>query len=313
MHLKSIRKSIRQLVILLCAIVLLTGALYAAAWLTNRSRIRQQTEEYARLYTPAESTCTPTSSPTQSAAPSPEPTASAEPEPGLPAVVDRPRATPDGDTIVLSLPTPPPVQESFAELQALNPETVAFLTIDDVITLPVVQRENDNSYYLTHTFEQAESSEGTLFLDGMNRLSPEDDCLIVYGHNMHNVTMFGALDRYAERSFLEAHPIAAFDTIYENRTYVPIAAFPASMNPDSPDYFEVRQFLFDPQTFDWFISRLKAKSLFDIPVDAVYGDRILLLVTCDYTKDDGRFILALRQLRDGETAEEMRALISPDA
>lgn len=314
MHSKN-KKSIRQLIILLCVVVLLFGALYVIGWYSNRSRILNKSEEYTSLYLNGDTSPVPTSAPTAEPAATPSPTAvpaiSPAPESDpLPAVVDQPIATPDSDTIVLSLPTPPPVQASFADLLELNPETIGFLRIDNLLSLPVVQRENDNAFYLTHNFERSEADEGTLFLDGMNRLVPEDDCLIIYGHNMHNGTMFGELDHYGEPSFLKAHPLVQFDTIYENRIYVPIAAFPASMNPDSGSYFDVRQIAFDPETFDLFLSRLKSRSVLKIPTDAYYGDRLLLLVTCDYTKDDGRFILALRQLRADETAEEASAMIA---
>lgn len=292
MHSKK-QNILRQTVILLCAVILLGGALYTGGWFANRSRIEEKNEEYSQLYLPTEGAAART--------------ASGEP---LPAVADEPLPTPDADTLVIALPTAPPTQESFADLLSLNPETVGFMRIDDLISLPVVQRENDNDFYLNHSFERTEAAEGTLFLDGMNRLVPEDDCLIVYGHNMHNGTMFGELDHYASAAFLRAHPLVQFDTIYENRTYVPFAAFPASMNPDSGSYFDLRQIAFTSETFDLFVSRLKMRSQVDIPVDAYYGDRLLLLVTCDYTKDDGRFILALRQLRADETAEEAAAAVA---
>ena len=312
--------NLRHAVVLLCAIILLGGAFYTGAQLSKRNSIIQKSEEYASLYNPSPteaagavqpttviSTIAPTDLPTASAAESPTPSPTADIP--LPSVVDQPITTPDSETLVLSLPTPPPVQSSFADLLKLNPETVGFLRISNLISLPVVQRENDNDYYLSHNFEQQKADEGTLFLDGMNRLTPEDDCLIIYGHNMHNGTMFGEIDHYSEVDFLKSHPLVRFDTMYENRTYVPIAAFPASMNPDSGSYFDVRQIAFDQTTFDLFLMRLKSRSVVQIPVDAYYGDRLLLLVTCDYTKDDGRFILALRQLRPDETEAEAAAMI----
>ena len=36
---------------------------------------------------------------------------------------------------------------------------------------------------------------------------------------------------------------------------------------------------------------------------------LLLLVTCEYVHDNGRFVVALRELRDGETEEQMRELM----
>ena len=219
----------------------------------------------------------------------------------MPVIVDAPIPTPDGDTLVYALPTPPPVQESFSELLAHNPDTVGYLDLDGVLSLPVVQRENDNEYYLNHTFDGAEALEGTLFLDGLNRLSPEDDCLIVYGHNMKNKTMFGKLSQYADVTYMRQHPVIHFDTLYENRSYVVFAAFSASMEPGSRSYFDVRKFIFDETEFEKFTLKLRGRSLYSVPVDVNYGDRLLLLVTCDYSNREGRFILALRQLRPDET------------
>ncbi len=50
-------------------------------------------------------------------------------------------------------------------------------------------------------------------------------------------------------------------------------------------------------------------SCIDIPVDVRYGDDILLLVTCNYSVDDGRFVLALRQIRPDEAEADMRDLV----
>ena len=262
----------------------------------------------------------PTAAPTEAStmaptdAPTPVPTAEPSPTPttqvlnaDMPVVVDEPIPTPDEDTLVIALPTPPPVQDSFAELLALNPDTVGFLDIEGMLSLPVVQRENDNDFYLDHSFKGASALEGALFLDGMNRLVPEDDCLIVYGHNMKNKTMFGRLNSYEDISFLRQHSVVHFDTIYENRAYVVFAAFTASMEPKDRRYFDVRNFIFDDVEFDKFVLKLQSRSMFNIPIDVRYGDRLLLLVTCDYTSQEGRFILALRQVRVDESESNMWA------
>jgi len=227
----------------------------------------------------------------------------------MPVPVDEPIPTPDSDTLVIALPTAPPIQLSFSRLLAENPDTVGFLEIGEMLSLPVVQRPNDNEYYLDHSFEGAKALEGTLFLDGMNRLAPEDDCLIVYGHNMKNRTMFGRLSAYGDISHLHQHPVVHFDTIYENRSYVAFAAFSASMVQGDSRYFDVRNFIFDEEGFDKFVLKLQSRSVFKSPVDVRYGDRLLLLVTCDYSNREGRFILALRQLRPDENEGNMFALM----
>ena len=259
----------------------------------------------------SEPTSMTTPEPTPEPTPTPDPTPTPSPEPTpveMPVAVDVPIPTANADTLVFALPTAPPVQDSFSELLALNPDTVGYLEIEGLISLPVVQRENDNDHYLDYNFDGEQSREGALFLDGVNRLVPEDDCLIVYGHNMRNGTMFGSLDRFARLKFLKAHPIVRFDTLYENRLYVPFAAFAASMNPKDRHYFDVRQFLFDPTGFELFTQEMQSRSARKIPVDVRYGDGLLLLVTCDYTRNQGRFILGLRQLRPGETEADMQKL-----
>lgn len=331
---KSSRPTARTAIFWLCAFVLAAGVLYTANWMLNRERIRRESEQYSNLYTAAIETpvpeCTeiPVAPPAETSAPTSPP---AEPMPEVedfpivtpspihaipaegemqPEVIDVPIPTPDTDTIVYALETPPPIQESFSELLALNPETIGFLKIGNIVSLPVVQRKNDNDYYLDHTFSGDRSNEGTLFLDGFNQLIPADDCLIIYGHNMNNGTMFGNLRSYLNKDFFRDSSIVFFDTIYENKQFVPFAAFNASMKPSNPNYVDIRRYLFSESEFDGFVSLLRAYSEHDVPVDVRYGDQLLLLVTCDYSNDDGRFILALRRLREDETTASVRNLIA---
>ena len=66
--------------------------------------------------------------------------------------------------------------------------------------------------------------------------------------------------------------------------------------------------MFDETQFELFTLKMQARSVYDVPVDLRYGDRLLLLVTCDYTNPEGRFILALRQLRPDETEADAYAM-----
>lgn len=310
---------------------------YVAYYYIDLGRVQSESERYGQLYGRATEAATEAPTPVPTEAPTPVPTEAPTPVPteattaiptatdapaptGVPAATailpgadmpqagDAPIPTPNADTLILALPTPPPVQSSFDALLALNPDTVGFLDIEGMLSLPVVQRENDNDFYLDHSFEGADAREGALFMDGLNRLVPEDDCLIVYGHNMKNNTMFGKLSAFAQTDYLRQHPVLRFDTLYENRSYVVFAAFSASMEPGNRSYFDVRQFIFDEAEFDKFALKLQSRSIYAIPVDVRYGDHLLLLVTCDYVNREGRFILALRQLRPDETEASAWAL-----
>ena len=269
-----------QLFCLACALIILGCVAYVAGYFAEQGRVRREGEVYRAMYSPAPletqapvatATATPTAIPTATstvvptAASSPTPvatpTATGSPTPApTPTpeaqVVDEPLPTPNENTIVLSLPTEPPPQESFAELLRYNPDTVGYLSIGEIVDLPVVQRENDNEYYLTHAYSGEEAREGALFLDGANRLSDEN--LIIYGHNMRNGTMFGELSSFGEREFLLKNAVVRFDTLYENALYVPFAMFEASMDENDGHYFDVRQIVFDETSFELFVLKCAA-------------------------------------------------------
>ena len=251
---------------------------------------------------------TPSAEPTQTTDATPSAACTPPAQSSFDVAVDStivPLATPDGDTIVYAMETPPPEQFAFGDLLALNPDTVGFVRLDDVLSLPVVQRPNDNEFYLNHSFNLEESFAGTLFLDGSNLLVPEDNSLIVYGHNMRNGTMFRPLIAYEQLSFLKEHPLLRFDTIYKNRVYAPFAVFTVTTDEGSARYMNIRQFMFDEESWDEYISDMRALSVHDIDIDVEYGDHVLLLVTCEYTHNNGRFVVALRAQREDETTEEL--------
>lgn len=338
------KKRAQNLLILsICIPIMLATLGYTAHWEATRASIERNNAAFSALYlpeaTPQTDTSLPvvtplptqtpsplsTAAPTQTVAPQSSATVASVPATQAAAQVTQtttpsvtpvpfeiasdatraPLATPDADTIVLSLETPPPTQNAFADLLALNPDTVAFLRIDDFLSLPVVQRANDNQYYLNHSFDNEESNAGTLFLDGSNLLVPEDKNLIVYGHNMRNGTMFRPLLQYEQLSFLKTHPLVRFDTLYQNRDYVPFAVFTVTADAHSDRYLNLRQFLLDEADWSNYIADMRRLSIHDIPVDVCYDDHVLLLVTCEYTHDNGRFVVALRALREDETRADM--------
>lgn len=314
----------KLLTLTICIPVMLVCTVYMLHWETNRAAIERDNAAFSALYSPIVAP-SPTAMPEaanetktdeidishRTVSPSPAPTAIAASEDFEVAsdATRRPLSTPGSDTLVMALETPPPVQKSFGDLLALNPDTVGFLRIDGLLSLPVVQKSNDNEYYLSHSFSGEESAAGTLFLDGSNLLTPEDANLVIYGHNMKNGTMFRPLIRYEKLDFLKEHPLVRFDTIYQNRVYAPFAVFTITADKGGERYVNIRQFLFDEESFSDFIEDMRSLSEHQIPVDVCWGDSVLLLVTCEYTHDNGRFVVALRALREDEDPDEICALI----
>lgn len=208
-------------------------------------------------------------------------------------------------------PTPvPPVQEDFAALYEQNPHLVAWLDAGSTISLPVVQF--DNEYYLDHDFYGKSDAAGTVFLNAANLLWPQDQHLLLHGHNMKDGSMFATLTKYREQDWLRQNPIVYLRTIYDEQptAYVVLSVFDASMDEGAPGYFNLGRIRFDSdEAFLGFCRELEEVSLFDVPVDAQSGDCLLSLVTCSYFHENGRLTVVCRKLRDDETVEDVTALM----
>ena len=127
---------------------------------------------------------------------------------------------------------------------------------------------------------------------------------------MRDGSVFGDLDKFRDLGYLKENAITTFNTIYEDGLYVPFAVFDISATPGGQDYVDMRQFNFGSDgDFMNFVYEAKDRSIFDIPVDVERGDHLLSLATCSYGNENGRLIVMLRALREGETAEDMAALV----
>ena len=218
----------------------------------------------------------------------------------------------------------PPVQKDFQKLLKANRNTVGWLKVGASVDNAVVQ--SDNEYYLDHNFFGQLDSNGTLFMNAANSLYPRDDVLLIHGHAMKSGAMFWTIKEFDSEAYLQKYPIVSFRTIYDEQEvlYTPIAAFRASMTEQHPQYFDVLQMNFeddeppvlesDPnaprksKAFQTYLDSLAERSLWQPKVDVTPDDALLMLVTCTYEVDDGRYMLVCRRLREGETAESITAL-----
>ena len=97
--------------------------------------------------------------------------------------------------------TPEAIAESFEELRALNPDTVAWLTLDGTaIDYPVVQGESNFTYLNTDVYGSFALA-GSIFLDVDCDADFSGRYSLLYGHHMENGRMFGDLDKYKDGAF----------------------------------------------------------------------------------------------------------------
>ncbi len=208
-----------------------------------------------------------------------------------------------------------PVNGRFYALLEQNKDTVGWLEVEGIdISLPVVQL--DNSYYLKHNFYGEESSHGTLFLSRYNIADPNnadypDDCLIIFGHNMLDGTMFSDLTKYRKADFVSANPFVSFDTLWEDSDYVVAAVFVANTLEEQGEpflYNTMRRFDTEAEKQD-FIDAVMERSLMTTNVDVGTGDTFLMLSTCDYEFTGERLVVVARKLRADETRESFASYV----
>lgn len=89
----------------------------------------------------------------------------------------------------------------FQELQAINPDVCAWVSLDNTqIDHPVLQGQDNLSYINTDVYGNFSLS-GSIFLDSRNSRDFGDAYSLLYGHHMENSGMFGDLDLYKGEDF----------------------------------------------------------------------------------------------------------------
>ncbi|BAK47946.1 hypothetical protein CXIVA_19790 [Clostridium sp. SY8519] len=168
------------------------------------------------------------------------------------------------------------IQVDVAALQKKNPDCRAWLYFEnEEISYPVMY-SGDDSKYLHTSFDGTYSYAGTLFLEGKNHPDFQDSHTIIYGHNMRNLSMFGRLRYYRQKSgYYRSHQYFQIITAKKKYRYR-IFAY-GDVAEDSSVY----QVPFGPDgKFAAFIRRLTAQSDRDTGITVRKTDKVITLSTC---------------------------------
>jgi sortase B len=178
---------------------------------------------------------------------------------------------------------------SLAELQAINPDVCAWLTVDDTnIDYPVVQGES-NTEYLNTSVDLEFSLSGSLFLDYRNDPEFTDAYSLIYGHHMEGDVMFGELPYFEEADYFQTHSTGVVFTL-EHTYYI---EWFACLETDAYD-----QMIFNPTAYTGGTSNERLllylqshATQYRDGVEVTGNDRLVALSTCADVVTDGRVIL----------------------
>lgn len=269
------KRSVRWILIGICVIVFLVCGFFLADYWIESAKSVSQFDELTELRDQVAATAPPQVQ---------------EPAPTDPAPTEPVESTQPEEE------APPQILPEYAQLYEMNPDMVGWITIEDTkIDYPVMQKRAIRDYYLYRDFYGKDNIHGCIYVrESCDVFAPSDN-IVIYGHRMKDGTMFRALQQYDKQSFYKKHPTITFNTLYERHTYQIIAVFKTTAAAGG-FRFHLFNDAANEEEFNAYVAKCKELALYDTGFDAVYGDKLITLATCEYSQYEGRLVVVAKQV-----------------
>lgn len=215
----------------------------------------------------------------------------------LAAVVESAEDT-DSETPVLYTEEKTVLPE-LSELYLQNSDLAGWISIEDTnINYPVMQSRDNPDFYLKHGFDKEYSNYGCPYVqENCDVITPSDN-VVIYGHHMKDGSMFGNLEKFRSKEFWQEHKTFTFNTITDRYEYEIVAVFKTVAYTDSADSFKYYHFVNAgaPEDFAAYVEKCRELSFYDTGVSAEYGDKLITLSTCEYSRTNGRLVLVAKRM-----------------
>lgn len=179
----------------------------------------------------------------------------------------------------------------FAALQEENADVYAWITIPDTgIDYPVLQHPKEMDYYLHHNLDGSKGYPGCIYTQLYNSKDWEDNNTVLYGHNMHDHTMFANLHYFEDPEFFETHPYVYLYSEDQVRVYQIFAAYEFS------DAHLLLSFnMEDEESYGAYLKNIfnieGMNNHFNTDLELTAEDKIITLSTCINSKPDKRYLV----------------------
>lgn len=203
--------------------------------------------------------------------------------------------TPPGDELQAAAVPEQTAFEKYRAVYEQNSDFVGWISIDGTnIDYPVMQTIDNPNYYLKRGFNKQYSSYGVPYVQENCDLELSDNC-VIYGHHMNNGSMFADLCKYADEDFYRAHKTIRFDTLAGFGEYEIVAAFKTvAYSEQGFKYYHFTR-ADSAEDFDAYIAKCKGLSFYDTGVSAEYGDKLITLSTCEYSRTNSRMVVVAKK------------------
>ena len=184
--------------------------------------------------------------------------------------------------------------DKYAAVYEQNSDFIGWISIEDTkINYPVMQTPGSKNFYLKHAFDKSYSEYGVPYIQENCKLGLSDNC-VIYGHHMQDGSMFADLCKFESEDFYKEHKTIHFDTLAGFGEYEIVCVFKTAAY--SADGFKYYHFVdaADAAEFNSFLSSCQSLALYDTGVSAEYGDKLITLSTCEYSRSNGRMVIVAR-------------------
>ena len=184
--------------------------------------------------------------------------------------------------------------DKYAAVYEQNSDFIGWISIEDTkINYPVMQTPGNKDFYLKHAFDKSYSEYGVPYMQENCKLCLSDNC-VIYGHHMQDGSMFADLCKYESEDFYKEHKTIHFDTLAGFGEYEIVCVFKTAVY--SADGFKYYHFVdaADAAELNSFLSTCQSLALYDTGVSAEYGDKLITLSTCEYSRSNGRMVIVAR-------------------
>lgn len=178
-----------------------------------------------------------------------------------------------------------------AALTARNGDYAGWLQVDGTdISYPVVQSKEE-LFYLRRDFDKNYSIAGTVFMNYRNNKAFTDTNTMLYGHNMHDGTMFAPMKNFMKKDFFNQNKIIGISTPAGDFSYEIFAVYKA----ETQDVPNMPGVLTEAETKE-LMAKIKGLAIYSREVEISAQDRILTLATCGNSSGSSRIIIHAKRV-----------------
>ena len=183
----------------------------------------------------------------------------------------------------------------------MNPEIYAWIRIPDTnIDYPIVQREGDDTYYLTHDIYGEERVAASIYTEDCNQKDFSDPNTVIYGHNMKNKSMFQNLHLFEDPEFFAENRYVYIYTPERSLVYEIFASYTYDDRHIMHSFDFTDREVYAQYLSDIFHVRSMDKNIRE-GVEVTADDKIITLETCVGTGEKYRYVVQAVLLGEKES------------